>query len=293
MSSIVIDGLGSELPTSPRDCVLLIAAPLDRDRFFADLERRDKEFARNFQRQFAALNDAALWRAYEPYASVAKEVGTRVSELGVRVIENVTLADFRDSLTAYEVTTLVGHWRSARFREDDIVNAAAVRAYIQNHGVGCEGPEWDCLNQLLDSISTEDEGNPRGSPGYAVEQQYAWQQARSQIEKDLAGAVRGGAAVEFGDGFHGIHEIVDGIPAEYAGTLDLTVCQSVMLGEEVKRKCRRSLVLTSAGPTTMDYRFALYGQVIEVLAVRPLPFEDATVAVRKSLIGKYGRKKKQ
>ena len=293
MSSIVIRGLESERPASPHDCALLIAAPLDRESFFADLERRDKEFARNFQSQFPALNDDALWRVYQPYAQLAAEVAARAAALGVRVAGGATFADFLRIVCEAPVVTLVAHWRSARFRREDIADAAAVRAYLEQHANLADSaaePAWDRLNALLDRIAGEDEENPAGSSGYEAARQYRWQGARAQIEPGLGGAVRGGAAVEFADGFHLVGEIVAGIPAGYAGTLDLTVCQSVMLGEEVKRKCRHSLVLTSSGLASMDYRFALYRQVLELLAARPQPFEDAVVNVRKALLKKYGKK---
>src|SRR5689334_18190086 len=132
-------------PIKPRDCTLLIAAPLDREHFFADLERNDKEFARNFQRDYEALNNNALWRAYESYAGLAKEVIGRVSELGVRVVERASLADFHREICANEVITLVAHWRSARFREFDIEDPAGVRGYLQRRGWtgGTARAEWE------------------------------------------------------------------------------------------------------------------------------------------------------
>jgi len=283
-----------ERAVTPGDCTLLISAPLDREQFFADLERNDKEFARNFQSERPNFTDEALWRRYEPYAGMAKEVGRRARELGVRVVENASLADFQREICANQVITLFAHWRSARFREADIADSAGVQAYLQKKGwkeeAGCA--EWEELNAILDSIAGDDEDHVEGSAGYRVARQYAWHAARSGMEAELGDSIRGGAAVEFAEGFQLISEVLRTIPPTYSGTLDLTVCQSVMLGEEVKRECRHCLVLASASDTTMAYRFALYRQVIEVLATKPQPFVACAVSIRKELIRKYGKKKR-
>jgi hypothetical protein len=60
----------------------------------------------------------------------------------------------------------------------------------------------------------------------------------------------------------------------------------------VRRKCRKSLVLTSADMTSMDFRFAVYHQVIEILARSPRPFEDVVIDVRKAFVIRYGKSKK-
>jgi len=123
-------------------------------------------------------------------------------------------------------------------------------------------------------------------------EQFRWQEKRHTIEAAVPGAFRGGAAVEFADGFRTIEEITGGVSRSYSGTLDLTVCQSVLLGEMVRRKCPNSSVLASAANTSMDFRFATYHQVIEVLAGSPRPFEDAVIDVRKALIQRYDQTRK-
>ena len=283
-----------EPPVSPRDCALLIGAPLTRESFLADLDRPDKDFAKSFQRERPNLNEEALWRAYEPYAALAKAVCARVSELGVVVIDNATLADFHRTAPGMPVITLVGHWRSARFRDGDILDVKRVSQYVDPTAAAAASAELlaEALNQLLDRPNAEYDDVVPGSFGELVALQYKWQAARTQIERQLNGAVCGGAAVEFADGFRGVAEILNGLPLDFSGVLDLTVCQSVLLGEEVKRRCRHCLVLTAADLTTLDYRFALYRQTVEVLASQPQPYQDAIVGIRKLLNKKYGKKSK-
>ena len=45
--------------------------------------------------------------------------------------------------------------------------------------------------------------------------------------------------MEFADGLAPIERVVSSIPEAFDGVLDLTVCNSTVLAEEVRRRCRR------------------------------------------------------
>jgi hypothetical protein len=285
-----------ELPSRPRDCALLVTVPTTREEFSADY-RSGTDFVAGYLRTAGGLTADAGWEAYQPYASLARHVMTSARKLGVALVERATLAELHCAVAAWPVTTLVAHWRSARFRPPDIADAASVRAYLTKAGVtlppanGNHEHEALCaaLNAVLDQGTGDAAADTPMSHGGLSAQQFRWHERREVIEAALPGSFRGGAAVEFAGGFHTIAEITAGFAPAYAGTLDLTVCQSVLLGEMVRAKCPKSLVLSSAETTSMDFRFAVYHQVIEILARSPRPFEDAVIDVRKAVVRRYDK----
>jgi hypothetical protein len=280
----------SQSRVRPRDCALLVAVPSTRREFFDDY-RVGTDFVKRYTSESPSPD--ASWGQYEKYASLARHVIDRVKKRGVSVIERATLADLHKTLPAYPVTTLMAHWRSARFRPDDISRTSRVAEYLAERAAapdalrasdGTQGLAAD-LNRLLDEGTSNAEGSK--AAGGITADQYRWHERRQKIEAALPGAFRGGAAVEFAGGFCNIAEISGGIAATYAGILDLTVCQSVLLGEMVRRKCPRCLVLTSAEEVSMDFRLAAYHQAIEILARSPRPYENLVVDIRKAML-RYG-----
>ena len=299
MATIEILNPVSELLARPRDCALLVTVPSTREEFFHDY-RTGTDFVECFIRESRAATADAGWEGYQRYASLARHVMSRVKKRGVNVIERATLAGLHGTLAAYPVTTLVAHWRSARFRTYDIVEVRRVREYLREAGLSQNardgGDDRDdlcsALNFLLDEGSTARGAEEMMSAGALSAQQFRWYEKRDAIKASLPGAFRGGAAVEFVGGFRTMAEITYGITPFYAGILDLTVCQSVLLGEMVRRRCPKSLALTSADTTSMDFRLAAYHQVIEILALAPRPFEDVVIDVRKAIMVRYGRPEK-
>lgn len=289
-----------EQPMRPRDCACLVCIPTSRIEFFDDLAL-GRDFVESWIRQCGALTAKEGWETYEPYADLVNYTMKRVARRKVTTFNRANLSDFHRALGAFPVVTLVAHWRSARFRPTDICDDTAVRAFVsqasvlpksdsEGDGAGLE-QLCSALNSLLDDGLNGTGSDLPVSQGGRVEMQFVRHKRRRSIEAALPGAFRGGAAVEFADGFHTMDDIVEGIPSKYAGALDLTVCQSVQLGEMIQNKCRKCLVLKSADETHVDFRFALYHQVIEVLAGSPQPFEDAVFKVRKALITRYGKDK--
>ncbi len=286
------------MPCSPADCALLLAMPIDRAGFLADLKNPAKEFVRRFQLNRQNQTADSLWKGYEPLASQAIEVGARVASRGVRVRHPVTLAALTTSVTTSAVVTLFAHWRSALFRPDDIVSPHIAAAYLREHvsGGGITEDKPDLahrFNVLLNSPDSRFDDVLAGSAGEAAARQRKWYVRRSEIEAEIGRAFQGGASIEFDEGLRPIAEVLACFPPEFTGVLDLTVCQSVLFGEEVRAKCRHCLVITSALLTSADFRLALYGQIIEILTHDPQPFEDAVLRARRSLIARYATKPKK
>jgi len=294
LATIEITNAIPESAVSPRDCALLNAAPLDRESFLADLNNSGKELARHVASELGNLPEDASWRLYEPHAQLGLEVCERAGKMDATVIQTATLADFHRVALIMPVTALFAHWRGARFKADDIVDPAAAIEYLRlrgHAGLGTNQSLADALNSVIDEIRNDEE-IVDGTRGGAVASEYSDLEARLRLDRELGGAVRGGAAVEFAAGFQPIAEIVAGLPVDLSGILDLTVCRSVVLGEEIKRRCRDCIVHKNAGSTSMSFRFGVFAQVLEVLRSEPQPYTDAVYKVRNGLIGKYGKRKK-
>ncbi len=278
-------------PSPPADCALLLSIPLDRAGFFADLRNPAKDFVRRFRLDRPNQTEESLWKAYEPYAELATGACERVRNLGVRVITSASLGALHAAVQQSPVTTLVAHWRSALFRPEDITSPDRVAAYLRDGAAPEDKTELARrLNAVLKAADKRFDDVLPGSAGEAAAKQRKWYVRRLALEAELGPAIGCGAAVEFADGLHSIPEILAGVPAQFTGVLDLTVCQSVVLAEEIRAKCRHCLVLSSANLTSLDFRLALYAQIIDVLAARPQPFEDAVTTVRSSLIQRYANK---
>jgi hypothetical protein len=190
--------------------------------------------------------------------------------------------------TRYRVTTLVAQWRDARFLPDDIADEVAATHHLARSGECTEALDPASLAVVLNRLTgiSQPCANNRGamSRSEMVQAQYDWFSKRREFERRYPGLVRGGAGVEFSRGFCTIAEILEGIPAAYSETLDLTVCQSVLLGEEIRRRCVGCSVLVNADLTSFDLRFAWYHQAVTLIHRQPQAWEDAVITIRKAQI---------
>jgi len=105
-----------------------------------------------------------------------------------------------------------------------------------------------------------------------------WRSARVR-----ANEIEDPAGVEFVDGVAGVETIVAAIPVAFSGVLDLTVCNSTLLAEEVRRRRRFGLVIANAFPATLDARMDLYDAAIQLVQHEGVSYQDAVFMVRSTL----------
>lgn len=289
MTSVSISAL--ERPTTPRDCSLLIAIPLHKQDFLADLESvGDKDFARSFSEGRRQSPDG-LWSAYEPYARLAIDVAEFAERLGVTVIRAATLSDFAAHIINERVITLVAHWRSGLFTMTDLglvqemteTQKALLKQCtgIDAHGLAKEDLLANLNVFLTDGFQGVDfDSAPMGTLTRFF---YAVHNRRMDLERSLSGILAGGSAVEFYDGFKPLAEVVARVPTDFDGIFDLTVCNSVLLGEEIRKRCDHCMVIMNEDKAALDFRFALYRQTIRCLAEHPGSFERVAVQLRKAI----------
>jgi hypothetical protein len=106
-----------------------------------------------------------------------------------------------------------------------------------------------------------------------------WRLTRPALEVAYGNAIAPGRAVEFADGMRTIAEVVTALPRRYAGFLDMTVCNSVILGEAIKAARPHCIVAVNHYPTEPHIRLLLYRRMMRRLRRHP---EDFRVAIGRS-----------
>jgi hypothetical protein len=276
----------------PHECALIVAAPLTREEFLADLDG-GSDFLHLFATQHPLLSRDGLVNLYEASAGEVRRAIGRCRSLGATVITRAILADFRDAVAKFPAVTVVAHWRSALFRVGDIVDPETVRVALAPLHAGMASisscaalVEW--MNQwILTGAGPADDAGQDGARRAAEEtaRQRVMHERRQRLEAFTNGAVRGGAGVEFVDGMAPLPAVVASVPAGFTGTLDLTVCNSTLLAEEVRRRCASGVILSNAFPARLDVRLQFYRAALELMARRPMSYADAVVAVRRKVRG--------
>jgi hypothetical protein len=89
---------------------------------------------------------------------------------------------------------------------------------------------------------------------------------RVLLEEAFPTALRPAPAVELADGMHTVAEFTDAIPRSFDGVLDMTICNSVILGAAVKRACPDCLVAVNRYPAEMHVRMTFYCLALQSLA---------------------------
>lgn len=302
MSSYTKGFEAKQKPISPSNCGLAIAIPLEREAFVQRLERTDEgNFVQTFCAQRRNLSVSGLWNLYEPYARFTRDVAARMRGLGVSVVVDASLDQFASLLSDCDVVALVAQWRSALFRPADIPDPAGVFSQLSEptsplgravrrfatyptpaDPIGAESIAVVLNQALLSGVQIPDVQNGRSPKlGAITRYQYELYQRRDLLA--ATAAFKGGAGVEFMEGFRRIDEIVVRFPLQFSGLVDLTVCNSVLLAENIRRARPYCLVLANEDLAYLDFRLATFEQVIRILSEKPEPYEDVVYRIRKEL----------
>jgi hypothetical protein len=132
-------------PVKPRDCAIAICVPLDCETFVRAFTcGAEGTFVRDNAREVDKyLSPTQRWIAYEPLATLIGQVLAYAERLGVKVVRNGTLDQFGTLCESYPVVSLVAHWRSARFRESDLVDRALLERMIEPADSKLRGLLWE------------------------------------------------------------------------------------------------------------------------------------------------------
>ena len=287
----------------PSDCALALAIPLTRERFLASLARPDeKDFIFHFikGRGLQRADPEFCWQVYEAEeAAFVSAVCDEVAHCGVKVAYDVDLNQLAVLLARYSVVTLVAHFRFVEFSITDIDKPLAILASLRDpvsklleeiRGKVIE-LDSDLLandNDRVDSLRTRlcdvfrTIANEAEQPYWDKDVQTSSDQeshfrirlTRSEFERAFPDAIKPARVIEFSDGLHTIPELVQSIPVEFSGLLDLTVCNSVITAAAIRSERQGCLVAGNRKAAELRSRMYLYGLEIDLLKKKPRPFID-------------------
>ncbi|HXQ73024.1 MAG TPA: hypothetical protein VN844_21170, partial [Pyrinomonadaceae bacterium] len=106
---------------------------------------------------------------------------------------------------------------------------------------------------------------------------------RSEFEYAFPGCLAPARSIEFGDGLRTVDELIEAIPSDFAGLLDLTMCNSVIPAAHVRSKRSNCVVAANRHPAELRARLYLYGLQVSLLAKQPRPFMDVVKDVHTNL----------
>jgi len=265
----------------PRDCALAIALPLTKQQFLSQLQAEHEHDYASYIRSLhlaKGANDDYYWNVvYEPFAAVMSETLNAIEKCDINIVRDATLEDFRRLTTMFPVVTLVSHWRFRALQAEEIVDLNAVLHAMENP-VGslavayrdallradasalCAEVTKSELAAALNKILQE------GHAAYAAEERTpvmlmnvpAQRLTRATLERAFSGAIVPGRAIEFADGMKTIPEVIAALPPAYDAFLDMTICNSAIVGEEIKAERPQCTVAVNRYPTEPHIRLALY-----------------------------------
>lgn len=301
---------------TPRDCALALAIPLTCQQFLDDLAHPEsKDYASHVKRinEQKSVDEEYYWNeVYGPLARNVTKICNEVEELDVTVNRRLRLADLTDLLGRFRVVTLVAHWRFTRIRPEDILDVFSFLEALQ-------APQSRVQQSLLQAFTERSPQLLNGSlSGYTSTelQEKVAETINSVIAAAHAlyrtGGAKGGApvsddegldvrpldrltrvaveqafpsyivpgrAIEFSEGMYSVEEILNVIPYSFSGLLDLTVCNSVIIGEVIKNYRPDCRVAVNRYPAELYVRMALYKQAITLLSRHPAPYMDVLTKI--------------
>lgn len=284
----------------PTDCALVVAIPVDRSEVETQWHR-GSDFLHRYAAAVGARTVDELWLRYQPYANICDRTMREVATLSVDVTRSATLNDMAEAIRDHSVVTLVAHARDGDVTAGDILDcekASAVLAGIvadSHQRIGDIRNDAESLAKALNEAIDRDLGLPDDWHLLPSTTRAAWRvqvlserwSRRGRIETMSEGAIRPGVGIEFADRFCTVEEINRAVPLHLPGTLDLTVCESVLVAEALRRSRPDGVILSNADPTTPDFRLLLYRETVALMRKRKhLSYADAALALRAFLKGR-------
>lgn len=279
-----------ERRVGPADCVLAVALPLTWTEFADDAGSPQRDFARSMVRGSGRAIRQAWEEVYEPrVVRTCERVVEHVASLGGAVRLGVTAGALKELIASFPVVCLVAHLASSRIESGDIVDPDRALRIIS----GGDSIVARHLRMKLGEGPPDLGGNPRQALAAlfeaVLEPTRVWFAStvrhdhhrcpapilsRPMLEDCFGAALRRAPVLELCDDLHTARDLVDMIPDAYDGVLDLSVCNSVALGESIKRWRRSCLVIENAYLARIDLRLARYALAMTMLARRPGLYTD-------------------
>lgn len=115
----------NETFTKPQNCVLAFGIPTSKENFHNDLKRTDKEFAKMFEAGWARYNIEII--------QVLEGLKKEYNKVGLNIVYDLTLSNFRKLFLNYDVVILFSHWKENEIEfSDGFVNTTEILNHIPN-----------------------------------------------------------------------------------------------------------------------------------------------------------------
>jgi hypothetical protein len=302
-------------PTSPNDCGLAIAIPLDRDEFIEALQGKStRDFPRWYasQRGGRALRPEAIWESFwEREGSRIVACAEDVRSRGVEVVYQASLSAIACLARRKTVVTVLAHWHSGLIEAEHIRDArtflkllretlhpvvsrlygalpgacrVAIEGAVISGALDCETYEHilsdiNCVLQTRDLTREGAEPNDVWpSPGY-----HLLEGNRSALEQALPDILVGATGIDLFDGTFRADDVATTIGEEFSGLLDLAVCRSMFLAEQIRRHLLKCRAIANTELTTVLFRALLHRETIREIDRAPAPFASVTEQLRRAL----------
>jgi len=269
-----------EAEVAPRDCALLLAVPLTLATFAPAYLDDERDFCRQFTSGRAELPPRAVWLMFERAMRTIERSACQVAARGVTVVRGARLTDWSAALRQFRVVTLVAHWRFTPFIAEDILDASSLRDYAREQDnalaatLGATVATGDSNADIAQKLNTIcapatrrlEAADRRGDPADRGP-------TRPVLELNVPG-LRHAPAIELADRMHTVLEVLEATPMHYAGVIDLSVCNSILLAEALRRKRDPLLIACGEFRARLDFHMVRYRVLIEQLHRRAARYSD-------------------
>jgi hypothetical protein len=246
-------------PSSPRECALIVALPLTKNDFLADVQaasepdttRARGDYAFGITRHgYQGDSEAAWCEIGVEVSKLCRDLIDEARGLGVAFLEEKgTFESLRQAATSGASTIiLIAHWRDAFVSQYDL--RTRVIQYLRSV------PKSDAFEQLL-AVHLEGQrtryDDELGSKqiAQALNQfissgEFADRETtRDELDSRFAGTFVPGSCLELRDGYHKAKMLATQVPNNWRGVFELGVCHSVRLAVALKDSCSNRLVITN------------------------------------------------
>ena len=266
---------------SLEDVALALALPCSR-RELDELSLRGSDFVARLQRQFPRSDNAARWAYYDmAFASLATDVTSRLTAMGVTVVRRATGSALKALLREKRLVGLVAHHPLQPLGPQDIVDRerlvhalilAPARPTVALRETMGTDPSWQSMNghDLAACLHAACEAS---DPYYGVMSEERrrttlsapFSYSRLWIERRFDGAIRPGPCLELWDQSLDLERLAALFPAEYEGAMDLVICNSVLHAQVLKARFPAATFAANTALARASARLVRFASMIAAL----------------------------
>lgn len=298
----------------PHDCALAVGIPVIKSEFLDDLDTQAPNYANFFVRTNHLQGKQAYgkWVEYAPTCQYIEKVCGEVENDGVTVDRQITLGKFSELFEKHAVVTLITHTVHEPITDNDILAPANINKMISEgsqwyfRGLR-EHPGWPGMAKFsqipenearrvlgkffreLNGIAENYYTSRSVQPDYVRKVSEnstvpAYLYTRPLLESIFGNNLLGGPAFEFRDRVYRMSELIDAIPEDFDGILDLTQCNSAIFSTAIKNARPKCLIGVTRTPINPEIRFAIYRTIVKSLRRAPQQYYKVVTMIHNQMM---------